>query len=72
MQLINIGEHAAVWISGDESDLYRKLKFRGKLSADELTENQLTAIRNLINKSIVSRKKENGELYYVISNNVID
>ena len=70
MLLIDIGNGAGVWISGDECDLYRKIKFRGELDASELNENQLAAARRLINKSVISRKKNNGELYYIISSNV--
>lgn len=70
MQLIKIGKGAGIWISGDESDLFRKLKFRGELLASELNSDQLAAARRLIDKSIVSRKKNNGELYYVISNHI--
>jgi len=70
MILVKFDNGAGVWLSGDESDLYRKIKFREKISADDLSEQQLSVIRTMINKSVISRKKENGKLYYTISSSI--
>ena len=70
MILIQIGKDAGVWLSQAEHNLYRKVKFMGEVPAESLSSESLETARSLINKAVLSRKKQNGELYYTISGHI--
>ena len=70
MILVEIGPNAGVWLTLEESKLYRKIKFNDGLQADNLTPAQMELARSMINKAVLQRKKNDGKLYYVISSHV--
>lgn len=70
MILVELSAGVGVWLTAEENNLYRRIKFNSTLLAEKLSSNQLEVARSLINKSVLSRKKQNGKLYYTISNQV--
>lgn len=62
---VKIGEYASVALTSAEEQLYKFVKIEKKVYANTLTDQQNKIARTLVDKSILSRKKHNGSLYYI-------
>ena len=66
MTYFKFSNGARVSLTKDEQDFLKEFKQSIKLT--DLNEGQLKLAFMLVNKSVLNRKKKNGDLYYVKEN----
>ena len=64
--LVNLYPTVAVWLSPEELDFVRMLKQQEKVTASELTFDQLAVVNKLQAKAIIRRKKQDEVTYLQI------
>lgn len=64
MRAVEITSGVRVFVTGEENQVLEKVSSAGSIAKSELTERECYLANSLVQKSIITRKKINGKLYY--------
>lgn len=64
MKTVEITAGVNVYVNGEEQEVLERIESAGTVAKSDLTERECYLANMLVQKSIVTRKKINGKLYY--------